>query len=123
LQVAIYGYNYTTAARATWNMLQELGVLPLLNNSLMQLLGLLGCALAAAACAAAGLAVWLLAAAEGTTFPAWAAALLGGLCGLSVALPLVEVLESAVTAVFVCYAREPDFLRQCGPRARPSPAA
>ena len=37
-QIAIYGYDFKGAAKATWRLLQDVGLMPMMNNTLVQVI-------------------------------------------------------------------------------------
>ena len=112
--VAIYGISFTAASKASFNMVKESGLVPLISNSLLQAvigLGVIACG--AVACAAGVGVAQLTTVSE--VLPTWAVALLSAALGMGVALPTVEAVQSIITAVFVCYARDPAYLQMRRP--------
>lgn len=55
-QVAIYGYTFKEAAKQCWHLLLDVGLMPLLNNFLVQAVGWLGALVGGALCAMGALA-------------------------------------------------------------------
>ena len=47
-QIAIYGYDFKGAAKATWRLLQDVGLMPMMNNTLVQGVCYFGCFIGAA---------------------------------------------------------------------------
>ena len=86
--VAIYGISFTAASKASFNMVKESGLVPLISNSLLQAvigLGVIACG--AVACAAGVGVAQLTTVSE--VLPTWAVALLSAALGMGVALPTV----------------------------------
>ena len=113
-QVAIYGKSYCEAAQATWELFKVRGFDALINDSLVGVAlgfasvmgGLTGAAVSAA------LSSFVFQEAAGS-WVMWA--LLGFLFGFGLTMLAVEVVESAVTTLFVCLAEDPAALQRTKP--------
>merc|ERR1711871_490985 len=108
-QVAIYGYSFVKAGKECWTLIQDVGLMPLLNNFLVQAVGWLGALAGGSLCAVGGMMLVKSTNLDGT-FPMWLAGMYCGIIGFAMVLPTVEVVESMVTALFICYANNPDVL-------------
>lgn len=108
-QIAIYGYDFKHAAKATWQLLCDMGLMPLMNNTLVQAVCWLSCIIGAAI--ASLIAVLMVKSTDlDGTLPLWTAATFGAIIGFVMVIPIIEVVESMVTALFICYAYNADVL-------------
>lgn len=113
-QVAIYGKSYCEAAHATWELFKVRGFEALINDSLVGVAlgfaslmgGLTGAAVSAA------LSSFVFEEAAGS-WVVWA--VIGFLFGFGLTMLAVEVVESAVTTLFVCLAEDPASLQRSKP--------
>ena len=113
-QVAIYGKSYCQAAQATWELFKVRGFDALLNDSVIGIVLGFACLMAgltsAAACAV--LSHTMFSAAAGSWL-VWA--VIGFVVGFAMTMIATEVVDSAVTALFVCLAEAPDVLQRTKP--------
>jgi hypothetical protein len=108
-QIAIYGYDFKRAARATWQLLQDVGLMPLMNNTLVQAVCWLGCIIGAAIASLISVMMVKSTDLDGT-LPLSVAGMFGAMVGFVMVMPIIEVVESMVTALFICYAYNADVL-------------
>ena len=108
-QIAIYGYDFKEAAKATWRLLQDVGLMPMMNNTLVQGVCYFGCFIGAAISALISVMFVKQTDLDGT-LPMWTAATFGAMLGFVMVVPIIEVVESMVTALFICYAYNADVL-------------
>lgn len=108
-QIAIYGYDFRRAAKATWQLLQDVGLMPLMNNTLVQAVCWLGCIIGAAIASLISVMMVKSTDLDGT-MPLWVAGSFGAMVGFVMVMPIIEVIESMVTALFICYAYNADVL-------------
>ena len=101
-QIAIYGYDFKRAARATWQLLQDVGLMPLMNNTLVQAVCWLGCIIGAAIASLISVMMVKSTDLDGT-LPLSVAGMFGAMVGFVMVMPIIEVVESMVTALFICY--------------------
>ena len=112
--VAIYGYDYQQAGREAYALVREVGLLPLVNMALLQGVCLFGCVVGG--CVSALIGAGLLPAfGLAGRIAEWAVVGLCWLLGFSMALPAMEVVESVVTSLFICYAKHAPSLRTHAP--------
>jgi len=115
--VAIYGYAMVPAAKATYGLVKGVGLLPLMGNRLLQGVITVGCGLAGGL--GAGIAALFLLLSPtlrelmtwGSPTPVsyeWALVWLCFTIGWLVSLPLLEIAQSVVCALFVCLAEQPE---------------
>ena len=114
-QIAIYGFEYGHAAKESYRLLLQVGLLPLANLALMQGIGWFGCILGGGIAALVGAAL-VPAFGLGAVFPAWAAATMSFAIGFGMAMPLSEALDSVTTAIFVCFAKNSRVLKNSRPQ-------
>ena len=110
--IAIYGKPYCAAARDTWHLLQSSGINALINDDLTGT-ALMFAALGSGLVGAGGAAVLARTVLSEPLWGLWA--LIGGLTALGVTMVALEVVASAVTAFFVCYAEDPAALQNSKP--------
>ena len=112
--IAIYGYSFADAGRATWQLLRQVGMMPLMNHYMIQGVCILGCIVGGAL--AALVAVIMISASnlDGVVEP-WSGAMLGFVIGFIMVIPPMEVVESTVTAIFICYAKNGRLLQVKNP--------
>jgi hypothetical protein len=109
-QVAIYGYSYRDAGRASFALLKRVGLLPLLNNMVIAIVLLVGKLLAGAVAAGIGVALAIV----GGLHPAYDASVVGAICfmvGYQMVQPLTEAISAVISAVFICFAQNPYVLQ------------
>ena len=114
-QIAIYGFEYGHAAKESYRLLLQVGLLPLANLALMQGIGWFGCILGGGIAALVGAAL-VPAFGLGEVFPTWAAATMSFSIGFGMAMPLSEALDSVTTAIFVCFAKNSRVLKNSRPQ-------
>jgi hypothetical protein len=110
-QVAIYGKSYCRAAKDTWDLISTHGVFAIINDNLISGVLTMGAFIGAAAC---GMVAALIAFA---TIPDYwvVSALLGFLIGFTMVLLTMEVVQSGVATIFVCFAMDPLALKRNDP--------
>jgi len=111
-EIAIYGKTYCESASAAWQLLRSRGIDALVNDDLSGGVLMLGGLFSGLVCAGIGaiLSRWVL------TMGAWGAwAALAGIIGLAITMIAMEVVSSAVTAFFVCFAEDPAALQATKP--------
>ena len=113
-QVAIYGKSYCEAAQATWQLFKVRGFDAVINDSLVGVALGFACLMGglSGAAVSGALSSFVFEDAAGS----WAVwALLGFLFGFGLTMLSVEVVESAVTTLFVCLAEDPAALQATKP--------
>lgn len=122
-QIAIYGLSYSAAAKASFNMVKVGGLGPLISNTLLLSVIAVGSVWCGMVAAAVGILIAHTTPITTDEFygvgflPRWAVGVLCFLIGVAVSLPGVESVEATITALFVCYAREPNYLEMRRPAA------
>jgi hypothetical protein len=116
--VAIYGHSMMEAARSTFQLLRRVGLVPLMGNHLLQSVIMAGAMLSGLFCVCvAGIfmtaSTTLQELAPGYT---WAIYMLCFLIGYIMTLPLLEIVQSVVCALFICFASQPDILEKARPQ-------
>jgi hypothetical protein len=112
-QVAIYGKTYIEAAKATWELIQSRGLSAVINDNLIGGVLMLATVMGGVMVAVVGgvMARFVI---KEPDWGVWAVA--GFLIGLALTLCAMEVVESCVAALFVCYAEDPAALRDSKPQ-------
>lgn len=110
-QVAIYGKTYCQAAKDTWTLVKSRGVDAIVNDNLISGVLILGAFLGGVATAVVGGIVALIA------IPEWwlGLAFVCFLIGISLVMLTMEVVESGVATIFVCFAMDPQALQRNSP--------
>ena len=106
------------AARSTFQLLRRVGLVPLMGNHLLQSVIMAGAMLSGLFCVCvAGIfmtaSTTLQELAPGYT---WAIYMLCFLIGYIMTLPLLEIVQSVVCALFICFASQPDILEKARPQ-------
>jgi len=124
-QIAIYGLGYTAAAKASYNMVHEVHgggrLSALISNSLLLMVVAVGSIWCGLIAGIVGIGIAHATPITSDEFygagflPRWFVGVLCGVIGMAVSLPGVEALEATITAIFVCYAREPNYLEMRRP--------
>jgi len=110
-QVAIYGKSYCTAAKDTWNLIQSHGVEAIINDNLISGVLTLGAVLGGVVCAAVAGII-----ASTVINQYWiTCAVLGFGIGFAMTMTTMEVVESGVATIFVCFAMDPLALQRNDP--------
>jgi len=105
--IAIYGNDYFTAAKQTWQLFENNIVSVMINDDLTGMVISLSCVLAGCVSGIVG-ALW----AASLHFNGWVAvAVLAFVIGYSVASILFGCVESAVATTYVCWAEDPAALK------------
>lgn len=110
-QVAIYGKTYCQSAKDTWRLIKSHGIDAVINDNLISGVLLMGSILAGILCAVVG----------GLIALAWAPAywvILAAACfviGVSLVMLTMEVVESGVATIFVCFAMDAPALQRTSP--------
>eukprot|EP01127_Copromyxa_protea_P022618 TRINITY_DN8216_c0_g1_i1.p1 TRINITY_DN8216_c0_g1~~TRINITY_DN8216_c0_g1_i1.p1 ORF type:complete len:527 (+),score=62.85 TRINITY_DN8216_c0_g1_i1:44-1624(+) len=106
--VAIYGKSYITAARDTWSLIERAGLAMVVNDNILVGVFLVGSLFGAVVCGSVGFML---------AFVFWDSlnpALLwwiGFVIGFMILSIVMQVIESAVKCLFVCYAEDPEPLQ------------
>jgi len=107
-QVAIYGKSYCQAAKDTWSLIQSHGVEAIINDNLISGVLVMGAILSGIICAivCSFLAVEMI--------PQYwiTCAVLGFAIGFAMTMTAMEVVESGVATIFVCFAMDPLALKR-----------
>jgi len=110
-QVAIYGKSYCQAARDTWNLIQSHGVEAIINDNLISGVLAMGAFLGGIVCAIISGII-----AIETISQYWiTCAVLGFVIGFATTMTAMEVVESGVATIFVCFAMDPLALKRNDP--------
>jgi len=110
-QVAIYGKSYCKAAKDTWNLIQSHGVEAIINDNLISGVLTMGAVLGGVVCAAVSAIIAL-----ETVRQYWiTCAVLGFAIGFAMTMTAMEVVESGVATIFVCFAMDPLALKRNDP--------
>lgn len=110
-QVAIYGKSYCKAAKDTWNLIKSHGVEAIINDNLISGVLVLGSFLGGIICAIVAAIMAL-----STIEDYWiTCAVLGFLIGFAMVMLTMEVVESGVATIFVCFAMDPLALKRNDP--------
>jgi tetrahydromethanopterin S-methyltransferase subunit F len=107
-QVAIYGKSYCEAAKDTWNLIQSHGVEAIINDNLISGVLVMGAIFSGIIC---GIVSSFIA---GAIIPQYwiTCAVLGFFIGFVMTMTAMEVVESGVATIFVCFAMDPLALRR-----------
>jgi len=105
-QVAIYGLDFRTASKATWQLFKKTFVMLLVNFDLSHMVIGLGVVMGGVVAGLAG-GTWAFIFAHKAYVPFAAASFV---IGVLVASLLLVVVESAVTTTFVCFAEDSEEL-------------
>jgi len=110
-QVAIYGKSYCQAAKDTWALVKSHGVDAIINDNLISGVLLMGSIMGGIVSAIVGGLVALAIARD------WwiALAVICFLIGMSLVMLTMEVVESGVATIFVCFAMDPQALNRNAP--------
>eukprot|EP00026_Physarum_polycephalum_P006629 Phypoly_transcript_06679.p1 GENE.Phypoly_transcript_06679~~Phypoly_transcript_06679.p1 ORF type:complete len:540 (+),score=92.81 Phypoly_transcript_06679:76-1695(+) len=110
-QVAIYGKSYCRAAKDTWKLCKERGVDAIVNDNLISGVLVMGALIGGVATAVIGGIIAIIA------IPEFFAALafVCFLIGVSLVMLCMEVVESGVATIFVCFAMDPQALQRNDP--------
>lgn len=111
-QVAIYGKDFRTAAKHTWQMIKERGIDAMINDDLSDAVIMMGCVLSGVVTGVIG-GLW----AYKQDFPGWlGAAILAAIIGIIMAGLILSVMTSAIATVFVIWAEDPEAMRANRPQ-------
>jgi hypothetical protein len=111
-QVAIYGKTYCEAAKATWRLVNGHGIKAIINDDLIGNVLMLACLIGGVLTAVlGGVMIYFL---EHDYYIQMA--IIGFIIGVVMVMMTQEVVESAVVAIFVCFAEEPKALQKNNPR-------
>ena len=105
--IAIYGKNFTSSAKKTWDLMQNCGLDAIINDDII------GGTIMFSACIVAALtgfcgALWAVFAGIDNWF--WGVGLPCSLVGFVLGVITFNVIESAVLSIYVCFAEDPDAL-------------
>ena len=110
-QVAIYGKTYIQAAKDTWSLLHSHGVEAIINDNLISNVLSFGALIGGVVCAIVGAAVGIAIAGDmWTTCTA-----IGFVIGYMMLSVVMEVVQSGVATIFVCFAMDREALRRNDP--------
>lgn len=117
-QCAIYGVDYLSAGKRTWDIFVERGFQQLINDDLSGLALFCGCFLGAVvSCAAAvGVSVSIFTH-DDDVYYHYLLGFMGFVLGYCVVAVILKVVASGVVAVFVCFAEDPAALKMNRPEA------
>lgn len=107
-QISIYGMSYCEAGSATWQLLKSRGFAAVMNDDLIGFVVFVGVIFGGLISAGVGAVVAF--AMHQSGFIVGAYALIGFLVGMALLVSVMEVVESAVAALFVCFAQDPNAL-------------
>jgi len=115
-QVAIYGKSYCEGAQATWELFKVRGFDALINDSLVGVALGFACVMGGLTGAAVSglLSSFVFNDGVAGSWVVWA--VLGFLFGFGLTMLAVEVVDSAVTTLFVCLAEDPAALQRTKPQ-------
>jgi hypothetical protein len=107
-QVAIYGKSYCRAAKDTWNMIHSHGIQAIINDNIIGSVLSLACLASAVVTGiVGGVMIYILE--DDYYIPV---GIISGLIGFVLVMQVLEVVESAVTTIFVCFAEQPEALQR-----------
>jgi len=110
-QVAIYGKKYCDAAKDTWELIKERGFAAIINDNLISGVLTMGAILGGASAAFVGALV-----AAALLDDYWVGiAFICFLLGIALVMVTMEVVESGVCTIFVCFAMDPHALQRNDP--------
>jgi len=110
-QVAIYGKTYCQAAKDTWALVKSHGVDAIINDNLISGVLLMGSIMGGVFCAIIGGIVGVF-----LVYDYWVAlAVVCFLIGVSLVMLTMEVVESGVATIFVCFAMDAQALNRNSP--------
>jgi len=111
-QVAIYGKSYCEAAKSTWHLFEHHGLDVVINDDIIGTVMTLSCVIGACFTATVGglmansmVSEYLVPVSVGCFF-----------VGFLLFLVSVEVVDCGVATIFVCFAEQPDKLKESSPR-------
>jgi len=101
-QVAVYGKTYCQAAKDTWNLIHTHGYEAIVNDNLISNVLTMGALLGAIVCAFVGGLVGSAIAQD------WwvACAVIGFIIGFLMLVVVMEVIQSSVCSIFVCFSMD-----------------
>ena len=105
--IAIYGKNFTTSSRKTWDLLQKCGLDAIINDDIIGGTIMLSAFLVASMTGFLG-AAWAVSIGIKNWF--WGVGLPCSLLGYILGVITFNVVESAVLSIYVCFAEDPDAL-------------
>lgn len=108
------GYEFQHAAKEAFQLLQQVGLLPIANLALLQGVGWVACIFGGGLAGLVGAAMVPTFSLD-EVFPAWAAATMSFCIGFSSVMPMTEVVDSCCTSIFVCFAKNSHLLRNSRP--------
>eukprot|EP00897_Mesotaenium_endlicherianum_P010775 jgi/Mesen1/9726/ME000695S09041 len=111
VQVAVYGKSFVRAARDTWDLFEDQGLKMLINDDLTGGVIFMGCFLGGVVCALAG-GGWTFAINRDLTV---GVSVVSFFIGYFVTHLTMAVIDSGVTAYYVCYAEDPFALQRNDP--------
>jgi len=111
--VAVYGSTYCEAAKQTWSLISARGWDLLINDQLISPVLFIGSLIVGLLCAAIGALVGY--SAMNLMYWGWWA-FAGFILGFAIAMCAMEVVESCVAAMFVCFAEDPEALARTKPQ-------
>jgi len=112
-QVAIYGKSFCEAGKATWDLLKSRGLDAIINDDLISGVIIFGSLIGAMVVGAVGLIIGKYTYGYSENYGIFV--LVGVLIGFAMIVSCMEVIESSVAALFVCYAEDPQALAETKP--------
>jgi hypothetical protein len=110
-QVAIYGKSFCKAAKDTWSLIKSHGIEAIINDNLISGVLTMGALVGGVMCALIGGLAGL------STVPSYwvVCAVFGFFIGFVMVLLVMEVVQSGVACIFVCFAMDPAALQRNDP--------
>jgi len=113
-QVAIYGQPFCEAAKATWKLMKEKGIDAIVNDSIIGSLLSFSCLIGGLLSAGFGFLICYLFSPSSLLFPI-IAAVIGLFMGFFIMSIVLQVIDSGVVTIFVCFSLEPRALNANAP--------
>lgn len=110
-QIAIYGKSYCRAAKDTWHLVHSHGIQAIINDNIIGSVLSMACLASAVVTGVLGGAM-IYALEDDYYIPV---GIICGLIGFVMVMQVLEIVESAVTTIFVCFAEEPEALQRNSP--------
>lgn len=111
VSVAVYGMSYWEAAKNTFQLLERSGVAAIINDNIIGAVLTMGCIIGGFVCAVAGGIIAALWVEKDWLF----VAIVAFFIGFSLLVQALEVIDSGVATIFVCFAEDPAALHRTDP--------